>query len=176
MDDRTPRATGAAVSRRDVLRAAGAGVAAAGLGAGTVGSASAEDRGISTPWLEVEGNKVLDPQGNEVILRGVNVPDPKRMDHTVPVRGKNWDHVIDLATDPDRDWYANVIRIPVHPGDIAELPPVPVADVDVHEPVSFTEDEPVDYCGTYLDPVVEFCRERNVYCIVDYHRHWATAI
>ncbi|AWB28122.1 cellulase family glycosylhydrolase [Halococcoides cellulosivorans] len=158
-------------SRRDVLKLTGAGLASA-TALGTIGTANAADSGIPTPWLDRKDNTMVDPTGSEVILRGVNIPDPKRLDHTVPARGKNWDHMITHATDPERDWYANVIRIPVHPGDIAELPPVPIADADFHPPVAFDESELLDYCETYLDPVVEYCRERSVYCIVDYHRHW----
>ncbi|GAB3040599.1 cellulase family glycosylhydrolase [Natronobiforma cellulositropha] len=170
---RTEQQTDTGATRRDFLKAASAGAVATGLGlgAGAVGTASASS-GINTPWLHVEGNTVKDPLGNEVILRGVNVPDPKRLNVTAPARGKNAEQLIDMATSADDGWYSRVVRLPVHPGDIAELPPVPEADVDVHVPPTFTREELETYIEDHLDPAVEQCWDRGVYCIIDYHRHW----
>ncbi|GAB3040611.1 glycoside hydrolase family 5 protein [Natronobiforma cellulositropha] len=163
-------------TRRTVLKAVGTGALATGLAAGASSSVSAQGSGpgqdISTPKLSVDGNKLVDPEGNVVKLRGLNIADPRRIDATAPSRGKNAVQTIDYLTDQDEGWYPRVIRIPTQPGDIGGLPPVPVADWQYPEPPSFDEDDLVAYCENHLDPVVERCAERNVYAIIDYHRHW----
>jgi endoglucanase len=158
-------------SRRDFLKAtAGAGAFAAGIGSGFVGSVAA---GIPTPQLTVDGNLIKDPRGNTVKLRGVNIADPKRIDITAPARGKNTKQIIDMLTNEQEGWYPRVIRIPVQPTDIGEHPPGPVAEGDPAPPVpAFDQRQLESYLTTHLDPVVEQCKEANVYCIVDYHRHW----
>ena len=153
------------LSRRNVLRAGAAGLAGAAIGtSGFTGSAAAAD--MATPRLQRDGNLIVDPDGNTVTLRGVNIADPKRIDVTAPARGMNAVQVIDFLTDHSNDWYPRAIRVPVQPVDIGEYapgsgPPVP----------AFTRSELEDYCTNHLDAVVQRCAERGVYCIVDYHRH-----
>lgn len=160
-----------AASRRAFVKGA---IGASGLSA-TTGCAglglfgNGEDRssnGIPTPWLHVDGNRIKDPSGNDVILRGVCTADPKRLDTTASDRAKNAEQVIDLATDPNRGWYSRVIHLPVHPADIgghrAGESPTPVA---------FSRDQLNRYLENHLDGAVERCRRNGVYCIVDYHRH-----
>ncbi|MFB6162423.1 MAG: glycoside hydrolase family 5 protein [Halococcoides sp.] len=149
-------------TRRDFLRLAGAGTLGTGLAvsATEVGAASV---GIPTPWLQREGNLLVDQTGQRVTLRGVNVVDPARADsafwrHPVP-------QTVEHATDPERDWYSRIIRVPVQPGGVAG------ANSGEPEPGSFSKSDLETYCADLLDPVVEKCAERGVYCIVDYHRH-----
>ncbi|MFB6162727.1 MAG: cellulase family glycosylhydrolase, partial [Halococcoides sp.] len=158
-------------SRRTFLKTTAGGAAlATGISAGLFGSASA---GIPTPQLGVDGNVIVDPQGNTVKLRGVNIADPKRINVTAPARGKNAEQVIDLLTSESQGWHPRVIRIPVQPGDIGEHPPGPVAEDDPAPPVpAFTQSQLDTYIENHLDPVVQQCKAQNVYCIVDYHRHW----
>jgi len=130
------------------------------------GGESGSAAGIPTPWLRVDGNKIKDPDGNEVVLRGVCTADPKRLDTTASDRGKDAEAVIDLATDAASGWYARVIHLPVHPADIGDHPKGESA-----EPLAFTRDELDAYLEEYLDPAIEQCRANGVYCIVDYHRH-----
>ncbi|AWB27773.1 fibronectin type III domain-containing protein [Halococcoides cellulosivorans] len=172
-------------TRRDFLKkTVGAGVAAAGL-TGAVGTAAAE--GFNTPWLHRDGNLVKDPMGNEVVLRGVNIGDPKRLNVTASARGKTAEQVVRAATDESDGWHSRFIRIPVQPWDVAELPPVPMAwgmddppaefvkvgeEQGYYEPPLFTADELETYIETHLKPVVQACIDNDVYCIVDYHRHW----
>ncbi|AWB26957.1 cellulase family glycosylhydrolase [Halococcoides cellulosivorans] len=165
MTDSTRPTTDRTVSRptrRTFLKAAGASVAAGTVGGLALGTAGAV--GIATPWLHRDGNWMKDPSGNEVTLRGVNVPDAKRMD-SKDFRPDH-DETIGRATDPERGWYSRVIRLPLQPLDIGGhntggIPPMP----------GFTQDQLDTYLETYVDPAVEYCAERNVYCIVDYHRH-----
>jgi endoglucanase len=163
--------TAAHSSRRDFLKAtAGASALAAGIGSGFVGSVAAD---IPTPRLTVDDNLIKDPQGNPVKLRGLNIADPKRINITAPARGKTTEQVIDMITNEKEGWYPRVIRVPVQPVDIGEHPPGPVAEGDPAPPVpAFDQSQLESYLETHLDPVVQQCKEKNVYCIVDYHRHW----
>jgi len=155
----------AELSRRDVLRAGTAGAVGAALGvSGFAGSAAADD--TATPRLQRDGNLIVDPDGNTVTLRGVNIADPKRINLTAPARGMDALQVIDFLTDHSNDWYPRAIRVPVQPVDIGEYepgsgPPVP----------AFGQSELESYLSNHLDDVVQRCAERGVYCIVDYHRH-----
>jgi endoglucanase len=93
-------------SRRVFLRAT-AGALATGVslsGATGVGLAVASN-GIQTPWLERDGNLIKDPSGNKVILRGVNIADPKRIDVTASARGKNAVQTVDYAASEEEGWF-----------------------------------------------------------------------
>ncbi|MFW6436455.1 MAG: cellulase family glycosylhydrolase [Halococcoides sp.] len=166
--DSTPAST-ARQSRRTFLKTVAAGTAG-GIALSALGTPAAG--GIPTPRLERSGADIVDPSGEKVVLRGVNIADPRRINATAQARGKTTEQVIDFATDESQGWYSRVIRLPIHPGDIAGLPPIPHADVRVHEPITFSEDELIDYCENHLDPAVERCKQNGAYAIVDYHRHW----
>ncbi|WP_276252467.1 glycoside hydrolase family 5 protein [Halomontanus rarus] len=169
-------------SRRAFLAAMGVGAGTLALGAGSVAADHDEiprdsvelgDRGISTPWLYREGNELKDPDGNTVVLRGVNVTDPARAE-SLQWRSPLWQN-IEHATDPDRGWYARIIRIPVQTGDVANVDPddgsILGSPTDEVDPGEFTQAQLEAYVDEYLRPAVDFCREVGVYCIVDYHRH-----
>ncbi|WP_330632939.1 cellulase family glycosylhydrolase [Halocatena halophila] len=156
--------TGLGASRRDFLRATAATGSIALFGAGAVSTAGAAE--IPTPRLHRDGNLLRDPDGNRVTLRGLNIADPKRVDVTAPARGMNAVQVIDSLTDTSNGWYPRVIRLPVQPVDIGEYepgsgPPIP----------AFTESELISYMDDHLDAAVQRCKDRGVYCIIDYHRH-----
>jgi len=158
-------------SRRDFLKAtAGASAVAAGIGFGVSGSASA---GIPTPWLERDGNLIRDPSGNEVILRGVNIPDLKRL-NSDNYYSYSVEEYITWATngnsppgtEDENGWYSRVIRLPCQPVDIGghdpgAAPPAP----------AFDQGQIDSYVENHLRPAVETCAEQGVYAIVDYHRH-----
>ncbi|WP_226482095.1 glycoside hydrolase family 5 protein [Natrinema amylolyticum] len=175
-----PRSGGMRHSRRGFLAMAGVGttgVAASLLADPARAADGAADRGIETPWLERDGNVLRDPTGNEVVLRGVNVIDPART-------ARSWrrplSETIDHATDPDRNWYARIIRIPVQTGDIVSVDPDDgsVSDEPQNEvdPGTFTRTQLEAYVEHHLRPVVEHCKAVGVYCIVDYHRHSDTSL
>lgn len=169
-------------SRRAFLAAMGASAGALAFGAGNVAADHDEiprdsvelgDRGIPTPWLHREGNELRDPEGNKVVLRGVNVTDPARAESLL-WRSPLWQN-IEHATDPDRDWYARIIRIPVQTGDVANVDPddgsIMGSPTDEVDPGEFSRTQLETYVEEYLRPAVDFCAEVGVYCIVDYHRH-----
>lgn len=123
--------------------------------------------GIPTPWLNVDGNLLKDPNGNEVILRGVATADPKRINTIETGRGKTVEEVIDLAVNKDRGWYSRVVNLPVQPGNIGKG----TAEPGDAPPVAFSKDELEVYLKNHVDPAVKKCNQKGVYCIIDYHRH-----
>ena len=153
-------------TRRTLLAVAGTTMAAATVGAMVINTHSTWPDEGSLPPLAVRGNQVITPAGRPVTLRGVNTVDPRRA-NTRTERGLTSTEMVDLLTDSKQGWYPTVVRVPVQPIDIGdhdfEVPP---------EPPAFTQAELEEYLTTHLDPVVERCAERDVYAIVDYHRHW----
>jgi len=57
--------------------------------------------------LRADGNRLVDPDGDTVILQGVNISDPDKLE-----RGGHWHR---RHFEVIREWGANVVRIPVHP-------------------------------------------------------------
>ena len=64
-------------------------------------------------WVKVEGNKFVDPKGNEIIFRGLCFSDPVKL-----VRGGQWNerYFAEAA-----DWGANIVRFAVHPQNINSM-------------------------------------------------------
>lgn len=101
----------------------------------------ASDRTSQFPGrLYARGNRILDANGRTVLLKGLMPPDPARL---------RLDGVFDqkffagMATTG-----ANVIRIPVHPQN-------------------WVQDQ--DYLWRYLDPIVAWAGDSNLYVIIDWH-------
>ncbi|ERJ04713.1 chitinase protein [Halorhabdus tiamatea SARL4B] len=160
-DAETYRAPG--TSRRSFLQTtAAAGLAGLGVGSGVVGSAAAA--GIPTPWLEVNGNLLRDPEGNKVILRGVNVIDPAR---AAEEWRKNIEPLIELATDPGEGWHAHVVRLPMQPQDIGGHGPGTAAPTP-----GFSQSDLQTYLEAYVDPAVAAAADVGAYIMLDYHRHY----
>ena len=108
-------------------------------------------KAINTPWLHVSGNKLLDPNNNVVILRGVDLTDL-----AVAARhGRTATQLIDLATDNANGWYARVVRLAVYP--------------DAIDQTAGWNANPDAYFNTYLNPAVNECIARQIYCIIDWH-------
>jgi len=139
--DRRESDDAATATRRTALKTIGA--AAAG---GTLlsGRASA---GVPTPRLHTDGKWIRDPQGNAVQLRGMATADPAFYRRTHP---KSFEEVLRWATDTERGWHPNVVRLP------------------------FTQDN-VDYYGIdtliseFIRPAVDILASRDVYALVDFH-------
>lgn len=58
-------------------------------------------------FLTVEGEKLVDENGEPVVLRGVNIADPAKLAHD-----DQWSERIFAEV---ADWGANVVRLPIHP-------------------------------------------------------------
>ncbi|WP_226021758.1 cellulase family glycosylhydrolase [Halomicrobium salinisoli] len=162
---REPRG-GRGSTRRTFLRATGVGAALAVGGTGLAGVGSAQsDEGIPTPWLERDGKWLKDPEGNEVVLRGVNIADPARLNDDNRRYHVTAEQVTKWALSESDGWYNRILRIPCQPGDIVG------ADTGSVPPGEMTQSDVESYIETHLRPVVDICKEQGAYCIVDYHRH-----
>lgn len=95
---------------------------------------------VYPPTLHVNGNQLVDPAGNPVILKGVMIPDPYRLAR----EGRFKQSLIDEI----RAAGANVVRVPVHPENWQ------------HDP---------DYLWRYLDPLVTWAGDAGMYVIIDLH-------
>ncbi|HPU00998.1 MAG TPA: glycoside hydrolase family 5 protein [Bacillota bacterium] len=92
------------------------------------------------PLLLVENNKIVDPSGRAVVLKGLMPPDP------AVLHSRNRFHRRLLQE--IKDTGANVVRIPVHPEN-------------------YFHDR--DYLWRYLDPLVSWAGELGMYVIIDWH-------
>jgi hypothetical protein len=129
--------------------AAGAGGASAGSGGQTA----------DLPWLHVEGNKIKDPNGATVILRGVSLIDLGALE--------GWEggihRMIDRLTDANdaqgssTGWHTKVIRLAVVP-----------RDGDTQTPYQYQEGSST-YYETILRPAVDYVRSKGAYAIIDWH-------
>ncbi|HEY0735949.1 MAG TPA: cellulase family glycosylhydrolase [Herpetosiphonaceae bacterium] len=106
---------------------------------------------ISTPWLSVSGRYIKDPSGNNVVLRGVSLIDVS----VANTRTRNALAQIDMATNSADGWYARVVRLPVYPDAIDGQPG--------------WNANPDAYFNNHLNPAVQRCIARQIYCIIDWH-------
>lgn len=105
----------------------------------------------NTPWLSVSGRYIEDPGGKNVVLRGVSLADVSVTDS----HARNTNALIDMATDHADGWYARVVRLPVYPNAIDGQP-------------GWNAD-PDTYFTKHLDPAVQHCISKQIYCIIDWH-------
>jgi len=113
------------------------------------------------PRLHVDGNKVKDPNGNIVILRGVALIDLGALE--------DWKggalNAVDLITDPtdtqgnSPGWYTKIIRIMITPPDST----TPAGSW----PHPFNADNNDLY--NLLRTFVDYCAEKEVYVAIDWH-------
>jgi endoglucanase len=102
--------------------------------------------------LHTKRNLIQDINGKTIILRGVSTADPgSLMFHK---RGRPYDlfEIIKMAVN---EWHANVIRLPVHPDGIDD---VPGFEGDVEK-----------YFKAYIVPAADMAAELGVYVIIDLH-------
>jgi hypothetical protein len=103
--------------------------------------AAAASHAQSLPALRVDGNRIVDPEGRTVVLRGVSSSDPDKL-----ARDGHWDRAYFQEA---AAWGATVIRFPIHPrawrerGEAATL--------------------------ALLDQGVAWAAEAGLYVILDWH-------
>lgn len=90
--------------------------------------------------LCVYGNKLIDENGNEVVLKGLMAPDPQKIFSDGNFTEDYYDGIFSFG--------GNVIRVPVHPD-------------------RYVTDE--YYMWRYLDKIVRWAGERGKYVIIDWH-------
>lgn len=93
------------------------------------------------PRLQVEGNHLVNPEGDPVTLRGVSLCS---LSWHEPMK------LLSTLTDKEAGWNANVVRLPIQPEEWRRL-------------------GPAAYMTERLDPAVKQCREKGIYCVVDWH-------
>jgi len=92
-------------------------------------------------WVRVEGNKFIDPDGKEIIFRGLCFSDPVKL-----VREGQWNERYFAKA---ANWGANVVRFAVHPSNIN----------------SFGWEETFQA----MDQGIEWAKLHNLYVIMDWH-------
>ncbi|MEX2382305.1 MAG: glycoside hydrolase family 5 protein [Opitutales bacterium] len=97
------------------------------------------------PMLRVDGNRLVDPEGNGVWLQGVNIASLEWSQ-----KGEN---VLKSAEVAIEDWGANVIRLPVKAS-------------------YWFGDESADYRQT-VDNMITFAANRGAYTVLDLHHYRA---
>lgn len=151
-------------SRRTIMKATGTSAIAIGGLASISGSATAQEPAL--PPLARDGNNIVDPSGNEVILRGVNIADPGEQSRAW--RGQTAAETFRLATDESEGWYTNVVRVPVQAELIAAGTQAPAPGEMPHGddwgpllPGQFDASDVEWYCQAYLDDLVELGAQRG---------------
>ena len=94
-----------------------------------------------TGWVRVEGNKFLDPQGNQMLFAGLCASDPDRLE-----TANQWN---DRYFGEAANWGANIIRFAVHPQAVRR--------------------RGWDAYFEILDRGVELARQHGLYVIMDWH-------
>lgn len=111
----------------------------------------------NSKWLQVVGNKIVNGNGDKVILKGVNIADPQHLDTKPWERpGVTARSIASLATD---EFHAKVIRLPILPGD----PNYPTEGF-----FSATTGRE-KYFQNHIDPLVKYLTDKGIYVIIDLH-------
>ncbi len=114
----------------------------------------------ATPWLHTDANKIKDPVGNVVVLRGVDTIDLGAVELWRGGAIKLIDRLTD-KNDSQGDspgWYPRVIRLAIYPSD----------EEDFDSPFTFTPGNDT-YYDSLLRPVVDHCKTKDLYVIIDWH-------
>jgi fibronectin type 3 domain-containing protein len=114
-----------------------------------------------TPWLHTEGNVIKDPCGNTVVLRGVDLMD---LGATQSWYGGATAMIDRLTNKSDPcgsspGWYPRVVRIMIAPPDSVTPPG--------SWPYPFDPSNNTLY--TLLRSVVNYCKTKDLYAIIDWH-------
>jgi len=103
------------------------------------------------PRLGTGGTWIVDENGTKVVPRGISTIEPWFAREYATGPDGDYRSILSLATDRDRAWYPNVIRVPL--------------DERGYENAGGIE----AYAAEYVDPIVDHCAEQGVYVIVDHH-------
>ncbi|MBN2735572.1 MAG: cellulase family glycosylhydrolase [Spirochaetales bacterium] len=125
---------------------------------------------MNTPWLHTEGNKIKDPGGKDVILRGISWISLYVTAYRIGPRVNYFPHedesdeqkanlkaMIDLMTSEGEDgWNARIIRMPVYPKQIDD------------DPGWLTLSTRERY-NELITTAVDYATEKGIYVILDWH-------
>jgi len=114
-----------------------------------------------TPWLHADANKIKDPNGNIVVLRGVDTIDIGASE----VWYGGMINLINRITDKNDTsgnspgWYTKVIRLAIYPQNEDGFSGGP----------KYYETDPNGYYTTFLRPIIDHCKTKDIYAIIDWH-------
>jgi hypothetical protein len=113
----------------------------------------------TTPWLHADGNQIKDPDGNVVILRGIDLIDLGFLEDWHGGAFEMIDRLTDVTDTQGASpgWYPKVLRINITPPDSVSNWPHP-----------FDPDDN-DFYDNLLRPVVDYCASKDLYVIIDWH-------
>jgi aryl-phospho-beta-D-glucosidase BglC (GH1 family) len=155
---------------------AAGGASLGGFGGGTAGAGGARPGGSggggsgNLPPLHVEGTKLLDPDGNTVVLRGIDFIDLAQVyaynNYNFGAVKARIDKILAVGFTP------RVVRIPVYPrvshnGDFPYASPYPFPSGAGGEQNGPSADE---YLAEVLEPSVDYFTEKGLYVIIDFHQ------
>jgi hypothetical protein len=153
-----------------------AGASAGGTGGGAAGRGGASPGGTGgggsggLPPLHVDGTKLLDPDGNTVVLRGIDFVDLGQVyaynNHDFGAVKTRIDKILAAG------FATRVVRIPVYPrvshnGDFPYASPYPFPSGAGGEQNGPSADE---YMAEVLDPSVDYFTQKGYYVIIDFHQ------
>lgn len=95
----------------------------------------------SLPWIQVEGSKLVNELGEQMVFQGLNASDPDKLE-----KAGHWNEAYFSEM---KNWGANLVRFPVHPRAWREL----------------GKD---DYLKL-LDAGIQMASETGLYVIIDWH-------
>jgi len=121
---------------------------------------------VPPPQLHVDGNKIKDPNGDVVVLRGVSLIDLGATEQWYDGATEAIDRVTN-KDDPNGDspgWYTEIIRIPVcpHKSPLFTSSPLTFNPDDVNDPTN-------EVFYDLLRDTIDYCAEKKIYAIIDWH-------
>lgn len=171
-----PGTQGAASSSAASSTGAGSGASAASASSSS-SSAASSDAGPAGPLpaLHVQGNQIVDANGNTVVLRGVAVPDIGVLYTEGGGISGITGRIDEILGPASLDIHA--IRLPVYPRTVVNgnAPtysplPYPVGATPPGEAGAGTQLSASDYIAQVLKPAVDYATSKNLYAIVDFHQ------
>ena len=112
----------------------------------------------ATPWLHTSGNKILDPNNNTTILRGVSLIDIGSQNNYDGGVNPLLDRLTNTSDTQGSSagFYTRVVRLPIMPSSYGG-------------PWSWTPNDGDNFYNNLLRPVVNYCKTKGIYCIIDLH-------
>lgn len=93
------------------------------------------------PLIKVKGNRFVNENGDTILLRGLSISDPDKIENQKQWSKKIFEKVKELGT--------QIVRIPIHP-------------------IAWRERTPQKYLQL-IDQAVDWCTELGMYIIIDWH-------